>query len=306
VRYETALAPSIVDDQVGVLTTAQAETLFGRPHVRAQVAADRWHRPNRGVLVLHNGPLTAIQEHWVAMLRCPPGTVLGGITALAYDGLTGFTSDLPELVIPDGGRAPSDLAIEPHWSRELSSADVHPLRRPPRTRPQRSLLDAASWSAWQAERRARAIILAGVQQRLVRTRDLREALSRRGACRHRTLIVESILDARGGIQSLPELDFELIRRRHRLPEPTRQSPRRRSDGKYYLDVEWRDYDAACEIHGVPHLRVLQWESDLERANEITLAGPRLLVFSSYAVRRQQDRVGNQLDRLLRRGGWSAT
>jgi hypothetical protein len=185
----------------------------------------------------------------------------------------------------------------------LSVADVHPLRLPPRTRPQRSLIDAASWSPFEAERRARAIILGGVQQRITRTRDLREALSRRGACRHRALIVESILDARGGIQSLPELDFEMIRRRRGLPEPSTQAPRRRADGKYYLDVEWRDYDAACEIHGIPHLRALQWESDLERANEITIAGPRLLVFSSYATRRQQDRVGRQLVQLLRRGGW---
>jgi hypothetical protein len=185
----------------------------------------------------------------------------------------------------------------------LSVADVHPLRLPPRTRPQRSLIDAASWSPFEAERRARAIILGGVQQRITRTRDLREALSRRGACRHRALIVESILDARGGIQSLPELDFEMIRRRRGLPEPSTQAPRRRADGKYYLDVEWRDYDAACEIHGIPHLRVLQWESDLERANEITIAGPRLLVFSSYATRRRQDRVGRQLVQLLRRGGW---
>jgi hypothetical protein len=130
-----------------------------------------------------------------------------------------------------------------------------------------------------------------------------DALSRRGPCRHRALIVESILDARGGIQSIPELDFELIRRRHGLPEPLRQSIRRRRDGKCYLDAEWPDYDTACEIHGIPHIRVAQWESDLARANEIVIAGPRLLVFSSYAVRRQQPRVGDQLVRMLRRGGW---
>lgn len=146
-------------------------------------------------------------------------------------------------------------------------------------------------------------MLAGVQQRLVRPGDLRTVWRRRGDFRHRALVSESILDAEGGLQSLPELDFDSICRRLRLPRPTRQSPRRRADGRYYLDVEWHGFDAACEIHGIPHLRVVQWEADPERANEITIAGPRLLIFSSYG--RQQVRVGDQLVRLLRRGGWQA-
>lgn len=100
------------------------------------------------------------------------------------------------------------------------------------------------------------------------------------------------------------MDVERIRRRLGLPEPSRQSRARRPDGRYYLDLEWRAYGVAVEIHGIPHLRVLQWESDLERANEIVIEGPRLLIFSSYAARHEQDRVGAQLLRLLRRGGWN--
>ena len=252
---------------------------------------------------MHNGPLTDFQRAWVALLSCPPGSALGGLTALAHEGLEGFAHPVPYVVMPEGHRRPAGGWLIPHWSRELSDADVHPLRQPRRTRPQRSLVDAASWCPWGQERRARSIVLAGVQQRITSTRDLRDALSRRGPCRHRALIVESILDAHGGIQSLPERDFDAIRTRRRLPRPTRQAVRRRSDGRYYLDVEWQDLDAACEIHGIPHLAVVQWEADLERANEISIGGPRLLIFSSYAVRRQQDRVGDQMERLLRRGGW---
>lgn len=297
-----AIVPSL-PDQDGVLTSAQASDLFGTEHVRAQLRAERWQRPRRGIVVLHNGPMTSSQREWVALLGSPPGSALGGLTALHHDGLEGFSRELPLVVMPEGHRRPAYDGLLPRWSRELTGADVHPLRQPRRTRPARSLLDEASWSPWGQERRARSIVLAGVQQRMARTRDLREALTRRGPCRHRALIVESILDAAGGIQSLPERDFELIRRERRLPEPSRQSVRQRNDGRYYLDVEWRRYDAACEIHGIPHLAVQQWESDLARANEISLAGPRLLVFSSYAVRHEQPRVGDQLDRLLRRGGW---
>lgn len=285
-----------------VLTTREAEDSYGPGVVRARLTSGRWQRPAHGVIVTHNGPLTETQQDWVALLACGPGSALAGLTALAVDGFTGFPEPVRHVVQPEGSRRPCLDGVQPHWSRELSTADVHPLREPRRTRPARSLVDAASWQSH--ERRARAIVLAGVQQRLVVTRSLRDALSRRGPCRHRALIVESILDAAGGIQSLPEHDFEMIRRRFQLPEPSRQSVRRRRDGKYYLDVEWKAFGAACEIHGIPHLRVLQWDSDLDRANEITIAGPRLLIFSSYAVRRQGDRVGDQLIRLLRRGGYS--
>jgi len=51
------------------------------------------------------------------------------------------------------------------------------------------------------------------------------------------------------------------------------------------------------------MQIVQWESDLSRINEITIDGPRVLVFSSYAVRRLRPRVGDQLVRMLRRGGW---
>jgi len=142
-----------------------------------------------------------------------------------------------------------------------------------------------------------------VQQGLARPADLRDALSRRGPCRQRALINESILDAEGGKQSLPERDFDVILRRFGLPMPTRQRVLARPDGRYYLDVGWERLDAAVEIHGIPHLSVLQWDQDLFRANEIAIMGPRLLAFSSYAVRHEPDLVGDQTVRLLRRKGW---
>ena len=179
---------------------------------------------------------------------------------------------------------------------------MHPLRLPPRTRPARSAIDEASWS--RHERRARVVVLATAQQGLASAGELSAALARRGTPRHRALILESIHDAAGGIQSLPERDVELIRRRCRLPEPTRQSVLRRRDGRYYLDLDWHRYHARCEVHGIPHSYVAQWDADVDRTNEIALTGPRLLVFTSWAVRRRPDRVGDQLTRLLRRGGWA--
>lgn len=287
--------------QDAVLTTASAWKLFGRAHVRRELRNGRWQQPAHGVVVLHNGPMSPSQRSWVGLLGSAPGAALAGATALEWDGFRGFERAETCVTFPTGARRPAVPALVAHWSVHLDDRDVHPLRFPRRTRPARSLVDLASWS--DNERFARAVVLAGVQQRITCTRDLRDALTRRGPCRHRTLIIESILDAAGGIQSLPERDFDQIRIARRLPVPSRQVAVRRADGRYYLDVAWEEYLTACEIHGIPHLEVRQWDADNFRANEIAIAGPRQLVFSSFATRRMQDEVGDQLERMLRRGGW---
>ncbi len=296
------LLSDVVATQSGVLTTGQAERLFGVAAVRAQLRAQRWQRPHHGVIVLHNGPLTAAQRRWLALLVGQRGAALAGLTALELHGMTGFAADELRVVLPEGARRPRVPGVVYHWSTQLDAVDVHPLRLPRRTRPARSAIDEASWS--RHERRARVVVLATAQQGLATAGELYAALARRGTPRHRALILESIHDAGGGIQSLPERDIEVIRRRCRLPEPSRQSVLRRRDGRYYLDLDWRRYSARCEVHGIPHSYVAEWDADVDRTNEITLTGPRLLVFTSYAVRRRQDRVGDQLVRLLRRGGWA--
>ncbi|MCW2747466.1 MAG: hypothetical protein JWP10_608 [Nocardioidaceae bacterium] len=77
------------------------------------------------------------------------------------------------------------------------------------------------------------------------------------------------------------------------------TPAAQLDRRSELDA----YDAAREIHGIPHMSVVHGNADLFRANEVVIAGPRLLIFSSYAIRRERPVVGQQLRQLLRRGGF---
>lgn len=285
-----------------VFRTHEANAVFGVSQVRTELRRGRWQRPVRGVVVCHNGPLTRDEELAVAVCVGPPGTVLGGSSALELDGMTGFVDRVPSIVLPEGARRPPAPAMTVHWSTELSGRDVHPHRWPPRTRSARSVVDLASWS--RRDRRARVVVIAAVQQGLVRPRDVREALTRRGPCRHRAVVVESVLDAVGGIQSLPERDFDTLRLEAGLPRPARQVMRRRADGRCFLDVGWLEHDAAIEIHGIPHLAVQQWDEDLDRNNDVVIGGPRLLIFSSFAVRHRAERVMRQTEQLLRRGGWA--
>jgi hypothetical protein len=283
--------------------------MYGAGYVRAQLTAKRWAAPLRHVVVAHNGPLSDEQRMWVALLGAPPGALLHGLSAAVQDGLRGFTPDGLTLVIPGSScnpaRAQLDLphewAVEIRWSRMLGRDDVQQHAMPPRTRLPRSIVDAASEKV--SPLRSRVIVLASVQQRLVTTVSLWDALSRRVRCRHRAVIVESIRDASGGIESLPEREFELLRRGRGLPAPARQSVLRRRDGRYYLDNDWPDLGIRAEVHGIPHSEVRNWDHDLLRQNDITLAGGGLLVYSSYAIRHFGTVVGDQLERLFEIRGY---
>ncbi|RYI97426.1 MAG: hypothetical protein EON52_28420 [Actinomycetales bacterium] len=112
-----------------------------------------------------------------------------------------------------------------------------------------------------------------------------------------------MLDATGGVQSLPEKDFDDLILLAGLPRPTRQRAVRGKDGRYYLDVEWEAYGVAAEVHGLPHHGIVQWSADLVRANEIIIDGPRLLIFTSYVIRHEAELVLDQIVRALRAGGW---
>ncbi len=283
-----------------VLTIREAQDLFGAWPVRRRIRDGIWTRPCRGVVVIHNGPLSQHERDLLALASSPPRSALAGAAALRHDGFD--ARDARHLVVlPSGARAPSWQGATPHWSGALDDDDVHPERRPRRTRPARSVLYAASWHG--NERYARWIVISALQSGLVTTRHLREALTRRGRCRHRSVIVSSILDASGGIQSVPERDFAAIWRASGLPRASRQEAVRGPSGRFYLDVWCEQFGFGVEVHGIPHLAVEQWDDDLVRANEVVITGRHCLTFSSYAVRHHPGSVLDQLDRMARAHGW---
>lgn len=284
------------------MRTSEAVARYGRATVRHKVESGRWQRPVRGVVVTHNGPPSELERDLVALCLCAPGSALAGPSALRYDNFDGFEAKEIHVSLPEGALRPTLDGLVTHWSTKLDPADVHPTRLPRRTRPARSVIDFASWCA--SDRYARAIVIAAFQHGLVNAAGMREALTRRGPIKRRALIVESILDARGGIHSLPERDFDEIRRLIGLPPPSRQRKVRDKNGHYYLDVAWDEWGIAVEIHGLPHQGILRWDADIFRANEILIAGPRLMVFTSYAVRREREAVADQLIRMFRSAGWS--
>lgn len=286
-----------------VFRTAELVAIHGRGAVRHAVAVGKFQSPRRGIVVTHSGPLSVDEIELVALHACARGSALGGLSALRHDNLDGFPPEQPFVVLPEGADRPSGTTFVTHWSVDLGADDVHPLREPRRTRPARSLIDAASWCA--NDRFARTIVIAGMQQGLVDERLMHQALDRRGTCRRRALIRESILDAAGGIHSLPERDFDEIRIAADLPAPTRQRRVKGPDGHYYLDASWDDLRLAVEVHGIQHQRIARWDKDLLRGNEVVIDGRRLLLFTSHAIRHDREIVTSQLQRMFWSLGWRA-
>jgi hypothetical protein len=286
-----------------VLRTSEAVALHGRGKVRHAIASGRWQSPCRGVVITHNGGLSREELDLVSLHLCAPGSAFAGLTSLAHDRFAGFEQPHTCIVLPEGADRPKRPGLVTHWSTELGDADVHPFKEPRRTRPARSLIDAASWC--ESDRYARTIIIAGLQQGLANARLMHQAMTRRGTCRRRALIIESVLDAEGGIQSLPERDFDEIRQGARLPRPTRQVRVKGPDGLYYLDATWDEVDLTVEVHGAPHREIGKWDADVRRGNEVAIDGRRQLIFTSYAIRHEKAVVADQLFRMFLARGWRA-
>jgi very-short-patch-repair endonuclease len=282
----------LLQGQDGVLRVGVAMKYLTRDALRWRLKTGRWQLPCRGIVVAQSGPLTDVQILRIAVLWAGSGAALAGLTAATLDGLRGFEdrgqrTERPIHVLVPGvcsvrGARPS-LPVVLHYSRLLGEADIHPLRQPPRTRISRSLVDAAAWMA--TDRGAQAVLAAGVQQRLVRVEDLMSVVTSNQRLPRRGLIKNTLHDITGGAQALSELDFTRLLRRHRLPEPDRQAQRTDSAGRRrWLDALWEAARLIVEVDGIHHLDAAQYWADMDRSNDFTLSGYRVLRFPAFAVR----------------------
>lgn len=279
---------STADPEDTVLTVRQAAERHGAAQVRRYLAQRVWQSPFRRVVVTHNAALSSRELALAALLSCPPGSALGGWSALDFDGMVGLEQRPPWILIKDGARRPDRPGIKITHSAALGEDDVWPDRQPRRTRPARSLVDAASAAATPAA--ARLVLMRGQQQGLVTPQQLELVLPTRGQCHHLAVLQETVLDLEGGIRSVPEREFARLVRLAGLPEPQRQALVAGPDGRYYLDADWPDVGLSAEVHGRHHREADVQERDWNRHNVLTVAGRSVLYFSSYAVRRNQASV----------------
>jgi very-short-patch-repair endonuclease len=303
----SAALTELLTVQEGVLRVESAMKYLTRDALRWRISSGRWQLPCRGIVVAQSGALSEIQVLRIAALWAGPGAALAGLTAARLDGLRGFHDgdqwlDRPiHVLIPAHcpiRRVRPSLPVVPHYSRLLGEDDIHPLRQPPRTRMARSLVDAAAWMA--TDRGAQTVLAAGVQQRLVRVEDLVEVVARNQRLPRRAVIKDAVDDIAGGAQALSELDFTRLLRLHRLPEPDRQAQRSDSTGRRrWLDAVWEAARLIVEVDGIHHLDAAQYWADMDRDNDFTLSGYRVLRFPAFAVRHDPGQVARKVREALR-------
>ena len=150
------------------------------------------------------------------------------------------------------------------------------------------------------DRGAQAILAASVQQQLVRVQDLIKVVAGNERLHRRRLITDTLGDIAGGAQALSELDFaRLVIRPHKLPEPDRQRRREDPSGRNrYLDAIWDRARLIVEIDGIHHMEPLQYWDDMNRDNDLTIDGYRVLRFPAWVVRRHPDFVAAKIREAL--------
>lgn len=247
-----------------------------------------------------NGPLTAEAKRWIAVLELGPRAALGGVTALQEDGITALTDEDIHLIVPRGTKRRKLAGVVVHESRRFRENDVISvgIRR---TRPAVSVVHAALWAL--TARQATFFVVLAVQQQLCRPLDLADVLATVRRHRWRRGLLLAVADLIGGVRSLGELDVARAMRSRGLPEPSRQSLRRRPSGTQYLDADFDEYDISLEVDGAQH--DLPWArlADLIRDIDLATDGRTVVRIPLVAWRIDQARVLDALEALFRSRGW---
>lgn len=291
-------------EQVGLLRRDQLGAV-SRAFVEAQLAALRWRELSPVLIACHNGDLNEAQQLWAGVLNADSRGQAGlaAWTGAAAGGLTGWARPSHHVLVRRGTLVSPlrGVAVTLHESRRFDPVeDLHPAALPPRTRIERSVLDAGAWST--TDRGACGVVAAAVQQRLTTATRLLDVLAALGAIRRRRLLSSCLLDIEGGAQAVSELDFLRFCHRHGLPRPIQQVVRLDAQGRRrYLDallIGPNGKAVPVEIDGALHLVALTYWSDMSRDNELWIQRSSGLRFPSYVIRADDPVAVDQLCRAL--------
>jgi hypothetical protein len=288
--------------QGGVLSRQQLYAIgLTRWEVEAELRAERWRRHGRQTVAVHTGDLGPDAVLWHAVIEAGPRGVLDGVSALAAAGLTGFTVPAVRVSVPRGARTVRVAGIDIRQTRRLRPSDRVGVGVP-RVWPWIAAVRGALWA--RTDREAATLLAMAVQQRITTAERIGVALLDVRRDRRRRFVEMIVLDLIGGAQSLGELDFAGMARRHGLPEPDRQTVRRGRDGRIYLDVVWEAFGVVVEIDGIHHAFAQNLVNDALRHNAVSLHKATVLRLPLLGLRVASEAFFAQITEALVAGGWT--
>jgi hypothetical protein len=276
-RAVTALAAS----QDGVLSRRRALGLgMSAKAIRCRVESGRWQRvypvvpgaravsgqgcptdmgagpamgrgDQRGIYATFSGPIGRRARLWAAVLVCGDGAVLSHESAAELWGLSerpaqGYDGPV-HVTVPRGRRLCPPAGIVVHHSSRLDSTR-HPVRRPPRTRVEETVVDLAQGA--RSIDQASGLIAEAVRRRLTTHERIIAAMGARGRLRWRRQLLESCGMVEEGAHSLLELRYvRRVERPHGLPTAVRQARLKTGDRILYVDNRYEGYRARVELDG---------------------------------------------------------
>ncbi|WP_296603401.1 hypothetical protein [Nocardioides sp.] len=264
--------------------------------VRDHGAARRWVERTPRVISTVTGELTRSQREWLAVLHAGERSMLGGLSAAARHGLTGWDRDVVTVYVDD------ELSFEPvdgiRFFRSRRPVDLlrHPRPGIPLCRVEPAVLLFAAYQT--TPRPAHGVIAATVQQRLTTVERMVEWVDTLRPLRWSKPFKRTLGDIAGGAHSGAELDVRRMCRRFSIPLPDGQRARTDSSGRRrWTDCEWRLANGSVlvlEVDGSSHADVLQTMEDHRRSRRLTTLSRMVVRCSAYEVRHEPEEIAADL------------
>lgn len=273
---------------------------LSRHVIAGRIESGQWQRLQRGVFAAFSGPVPRESQLWSVTLRAGTRAVLSHHTAAELWRLSDAPQETVHVTVPRGIGLLEIPGVVVHYSSRVARAR-HPVRLPPQTRLEETVLDLADLARTAEE--AVAWPIRACERRLTTPDRILAALKDRGRARWRYDVADAIPDIRAGAHSPLELRYARdVERRHGLPRGDRQRRVIRGVTRQYIDVLYADYDVIIELDGVLAHSADGKSRDARRDNANTLAGYHTLRYGWVPVAYHACATALEVFRLLHRNG----
>jgi very-short-patch-repair endonuclease len=298
-----SLLRDLADLQRGVISRGQALSAgLSSGLIESRLTRGRWQRLHTGVYAVFTGHPHRDAVLWAAVLRAGQGAALSYQTAAELDGLLDKPASLIHVTVPASRRVTPARGIVVHARLGAEDA-VHPVRLPPRTRLEETVLDLCDGCGDLDN--AIGWLTSALGRRLTNQERLFEAMARRGRIRWRSDLDLMLRPEMTGVHSV--LEYRYVRdveRAHRLPTGKRQARVTRERQREYRDVLYDEFALTVELDGnLAHQSDRRW-LDIRRDNAAAAGGLITLRYGYRDVRVTPCLVAAQIGQVLRLRGWT--